>query len=70
MLDKLRDEAERLLDGHAADEGDHVRVVALSDLLHGVNLVQEVSPLTSCGTAWRKRTKGSLLATLLFVISL
>lgn len=50
MLHKLCDEAKGLLDGDTTDELDHVRVVAFRYLLHRVNLVQEVSSFTSCGT--------------------
>ena len=66
MLHKLRDEAERLLDGHTANERDHMRVVAFGYLLHRVNLVEEVGPLTSCGTRCmgEKRMRMSAAATL------
>ena len=58
MLHKLCDEAERLLDGDTANECDHMRIVALSDLLHRVNLTEKVSPLTSCGTGCREGERG------------
>ena len=50
MLDKLCNEAEWLLDGDTANERDHMRIVALSDLLHCINLIEKVCSLTSCGT--------------------
>ena len=50
VLHKLCNETEGLLDGDTANELDDVRVVAFRYLLHCVNLIQEVSSLTSCGT--------------------
>ena len=37
-LDKLRDEAEWLLDGDTAKETNHMRVLTLSYLLHHLDL--------------------------------
>ena len=54
MLHKLCDETEWLLDGDTANECDHMRIVALSDLLHRINLTEKVSSLTSCGTGCRE----------------
>ena len=54
MLHKLCDETERLLDGDTANECDHMRIVALSNLLHRVNLTEKVSSLASCGTGCRE----------------
>lgn len=54
MFHKLSNEAERFLDGDAANETDHVRIVALGNLFHCVDLVEEVGPLVSCGTSWRE----------------
>ena len=50
MLHKLCNEAKGLLDGDTANELDHVGVITLCYLLHCVNLIQEVSSFTSCGT--------------------
>lgn len=42
MGDKLGDEAQRLLDGDAANHVDNVRVVPFSNLLHHLNLAEKV----------------------------
>ena len=47
MADKLSDKTEWLLNGHTANEVDHMWVVALGYLFHGVYLVEEVSPLAT-----------------------
>ena len=57
MLDKFCDETEWLLDGDTANECDHMRIVALSDLLHRVNLTEKVCSLASCGTGCRERER-------------
>lgn len=49
IFDELSDETEWLLHCHTSDKVDDVRVIALSNLLHGVNLVEEVGSFTpSC----------------------
>ena len=55
VLHKLSNETEWLLDGDTADEGDHMRIVALGNLLHCVNLIEKISPLTSSGTGCNGR---------------
>ena len=45
---KLCEQTQWLLDCHTSNEIDDMWVVALGDLFHGVNLMDEVSPLTSC----------------------
>ena len=47
MFNKLSDEAEWLLDGDTTDERDDMRVVALGNLLHCINLIEKVCPLTT-----------------------
>ena len=47
MFDKLCDEAEWLLDGDTTKETNHMRVLALSYLLHHLYLREKVLPLIS-----------------------
>ena len=50
MLHKLCNETEWFLDGDTANECDHMRIVALGDLLHRINFIEKISSLTSRGT--------------------
>ncbi len=47
MSHKLCDEAQRLLYRHTANKIDDVWIVAMADLLHGIDLVQKIVSLTT-----------------------
>ena len=50
MLHKLCNETEWFLDGDTANECDHMRIVALGDLLHRINFIEKIGSFTSRGT--------------------
>ncbi len=55
MWHKLGDEAERLLESHAAHHVDNVVAITLRDPLHQVNLHPKIFSLLVAGSVWSGR---------------
>ena len=64
MFYKLCDQAKWLLNGHASNHVDHVRIAPLGHLLHSLNLMNEIFPLVATGWYYRATNETFKISTL------